>query len=129
MDKHSILRAFNEHFSEFMQDVIRVFPNDNNLQACKLAIEKMRKANPKLIMTAFTQEFVYKYRDQISSNNLDFFINNDYSDDLENASNSSLILEKINMLRDPIRNMNDTDKDKTTQYMQNLMKLSDLYCN
>lgn len=129
MDKHSILRAFNEHFSEFMQDVIRVFPNDNNLQACKLAIEKMRKANPKLIMTAFTQEFVNKYRDQISNNNLDFFINNDYSDDLKNASNSSLILEKINMLRDPIRNMNDTDKDKTTQYMQNLMKLSDLYCN
>tara|TARA_Y100001958_G_scaffold159501_1_gene161308 strand:- start:4247 stop:4636 length:390 start_codon:yes stop_codon:yes gene_type:complete len=129
MDKHSILRAFNEHFSEFMQDIIRVFPNDNNLQACKLAIEKMRKANPKLIMTSFTQEFVNKYRQQISEKNLDFFINNDYSDDLKNSSNSSLILEKINMLRDPIRNMNDADKDKTTQYMQNLMKLSDLYNN
>ena len=129
MDKHSILRAFNEHFSEFMQDIIRVFPDDNNLQACKLAIEKMRKANPKLIMTSFTQEFVNKYREQISKKNLDFFIDNDYSDDLKNSSNSSLILEKINMLRDPIRNMNEADKDKTTQYMQNLMKLSDLYNN
>ena len=127
MDKHSILRAFNEHFSEFMQDIIRVFPNDTNLHACKLAIEKMRKANPKLIMITFTQEFVYKYRDQLSNNNLDFFINNDYTDDLKNTSNSSLILEKINMLRDPIRNMNETNKNKTTQYMQNLMKLSDLY--
>lgn len=129
MDKHSILRAFNEHFSEFMQDIIRVFPHDNNLQACKLAIEKMRKANPKLIMISFTQEFVHKYREQISKKNLDFFINNDYSDDVKNSSNSSLILEKINMLREPIRNMNDADKDKTTQYMQNLMKLSDLYNN
>lgn len=127
MDKHSILRAFNEHFLEFMQDVIRVFPNDNNLHACKLALEKMRKANPKIILTAFTQEFSNKYREQINTNNIDFFINNNYSDDVKNAANPSLILEKINMLREPVSNMNEADKNKTIQYMQNLSKLSDIY--
>ena len=60
MDKKSILRAFNEHFSEFMQDIIRVFPDDNNLQACKVPIENMRKANPKLLLTTFTSEFSSK---------------------------------------------------------------------
>ena len=44
MDKHSILRAFNEHFFEFMQDIIRVFPNDNNLQACKLVQTPLKNA-------------------------------------------------------------------------------------
>ena len=110
-----------------MQDVIRVFPNDNNLHACKLALEKMRKANPKIILTAFTQEFSNKYREQINNNNIDFFINNNYSDDVKNAANPSLILEKINMLREPVSNMNEADKNKTIQYMQNLSKLSDIY--
>jgi len=127
MDNHSILRAFNEHFSEFMQDVIRVFPNDTNLHACKLAIEKIRKANPKLIITTFTHEFSKKYSEQIMNNNIDFFINNDYSNDVKNSSKQSIILEKINLLREPVRNMNESDKKKTIGYMQNLTKLSDMY--
>ena len=88
MDKKSILRAFNEHFSEFMQDVIRVFPDDNNLRACKLAIENMRKANPKLLMTTFTTEFVNKNRQQINYNNIEFFINKDYSDSVKNSAST-----------------------------------------
>ena len=127
MDKHSILRAFNEHFSEFMQDVIRVFPNDTNLRACKLAIEKMRKANPKLIITTFTREFSNKYSEQIMNNNIDFFINNDYSNDVKNSAKPSIILEKINLLREPVRNMTEPDKNKTIGYMQNLTKLSNMY--
>jgi hypothetical protein len=129
MDKKSILRAFNEHFSEFMQDVIRVFPEDNNLRACKLAIENMRKANPKLLMTTFTTEFAYKYRQQINDNNIDFFIDKDYTDSVKNAASGSMILEKINLLREPVRNMNDADKNNTIEYIKNLMKLSDMYHN
>ena len=129
MDKKCILRAFNEHFSEFMQDVIRVFPNDNNLYACKLAIEKMRKANPKLLISTFTTEFLNKYREQIKNNNIEFFIEKDYSESVKNAQSGSLILEKINLLREPVRNMNETDKEKTIEYIHNLMKLSDMYYN
>ena len=127
MDKSNILRAFNEHFSDFMQDVIRVFPNDNNLSACKIALEKIRKANPKLIMVTFTNEFVHKYREQIMNNNLDFFIKKDFSNDLHNTSNASIIIDKINLLREPVSKMNNIDKEKTIQYIQNLTKLSDIY--
>jgi len=127
MDKKSILRAFNEHFLEFMQDVIRVFPNDNNLYACKMAIDNMRKANPKLLLVTFSNEFSNKYREQINNNNIDFFINNNYSDAVRNAESASIILDKINLLREPIRNMDESDKNKTIQYIQNLTKLSDMY--
>tara|TARA_B110000858_G_C17776989_1_gene462732 strand:+ start:876 stop:1265 length:390 start_codon:yes stop_codon:yes gene_type:complete len=127
MDRTSILRAFNEHFSEFMSDVIRVFPSDNNLRACKVAIEQMRKANPKLLLTTFKQVFVNKYRQQISDDNIDFFINNDYSDDVGGTLKPSMILEKINMLRKPVGEMDVGDKEKTIKYIKNLMKLSDMY--
>ena len=129
MDKKSILRAFNEHFSEFMQDIIRVFPDDNNLQACKVAIENMRKANPKLLLTTFTSEFSSKYRNKINNDDLDFFINNDYSESVKNAASGSMILEKINLLREPVKNMNDADKRNTIEYIKNLTKLSDMYYN
>ena len=127
MDRTSILRAFNEHFSEFMADVIRLFPSDNNLRACKVAIEQMRKANPKLLLTTFKQVFVNKYRQQISDDNIDFFINNDYSDDVGGTLKPSMILEKINMLRKPVGEMDVGDKEKTIKYIKNLMKLSDMY--
>lgn len=127
MDRTSVLRAFNEHFSEFMDDVIRVFPEDNNLRACKVAIVQMRKANPKLLLITFKQVFVNKYRQQICDNNIDFFINNDYSDDVGASSKPSVILDKINMLRKPVGEMDVRDKEKTVKYVKNLMKLSDMY--
>ena len=122
-----ILRAFNEHFSELMDDVIRVFPDDTSLIACKVAIEQMRKANPKLILVTFREAFVNKYREKINEGNIDFFIDNDYEDDVVGAESSSIILEKINLLRTPVRNMKESDKNKTIKYIQNLTRLSDIY--
>ena len=29
MDKSQILKGFNEHFTEFVEDIERVFPDDN----------------------------------------------------------------------------------------------------
>ena len=127
MAKMQILRAFNEHFSELMDDVIRVFPDDTSLIACKVAIEQMRKANPKLILVTFREAFVNKYREKINEGNIDFFIDNDYEDDVVGAESSSIILEKINLLRTPVRNMKESDKNKTIKYIQNLTRLSDIY--
>ena len=127
MAKIQILRAFNEHFSELMDDIIRVFPDDTSLSACKVAIEQMRKANPKLILTTFKEAFVNKYKEQIEQGNIDFFIDNDYKDDVRGAESSSIILEKIQLLRDPVKNMNENDKNNTIKYIQNLTKLSEMY--
>jgi len=127
MDKSQVLRGFNDHFTEFVEDIERVFPNDNDIATVKTAFVKMRKANPKLIIKAFNDYFLNKYRTEIEASNIDFFINKDYNRDLSNMGDSDYILKKIDVLREPVKNMKDEDQQKVVKYIQNLSKLCDVY--
>lgn len=128
MDKSQILKGFNEHFTEFVEDIERVFPDDNDIATVKTAFVQMRKANPKLIIKAFNEYFLNKYRAEIESGNINFFINKDYNSDLSNmAGDSDYILKKIDVLREPVKNMKDEDQQKVVKYIQNLSKLCDVY--
>ena len=125
--KQQVLKVFNDHFIEFIEDVIRVFPIDQDLTTVKNYFILIRKSNPKLIITVF-HEYVYlKYNTQIQENNIQFFIDKDYKDDLTENKNSDKIIESINRLRNPICLMNEEDKMKTIKYLQNLCKLSNSY--
>jgi hypothetical protein len=57
---------------------------------------------------------------------LDFFINKDYSNDVSSAANSDKIMDSINRLRTPIKNMSQDNQDKVMKYIQNLTKLAEL---
>lgn len=127
MSSSSFLTAFNDHFTEFVNDIHSVFPEDNDILLAKNAFNTIRKANPKLIIKIWKLYIVDKYQTQIESGNIDFFINKDYSQDFANADHSSKIIEAIDRLRSPIKLMTETDQSKTMKYIQNLTKLSVLY--
>lgn len=127
MDKTQILKAFNDHFNDFIEDIHKVFPDNKDIETAKNAIAEFRKANPRMILLVFNQHVVAKYRREISEGNINFFVDKDYSGDLKGRGTSKLILEKIDCLRDPVRNMTSSDQDKVIQYLQNLVKLCDLY--
>jgi hypothetical protein len=125
--KQHLLKVFNDHFIEFIDDIIRVFPTDVDLNTVKNYFLLIRKTNPKLIIMVF-HEYVYlKYDEKIQNNNIQFFIDKDYKDDLTENKHSDKIIESINRLRNPIRLMNEEDKMKTVKYLQNLCKLSNSY--
>ena len=120
----TIITAFNDHFIEFVSDIQNVFPNDPDILATKNALIAIRKANPKLIIKIWNTFIVGKYKTEIESGNLDFFINKDYYGDVSSASNSDKIMESINRLREPIKQMTSESQSKTMKYIQNLSKLS-----
>jgi hypothetical protein len=124
-----ILSAFNDHFMEFVEDIIRVFPEEVELLTIKNSFIAIRKANPKLVIKIWTTYVVGKYKSEIESGNLDFFINKDYSEDLKQTENSSKIIEYIDKLREKIQIMGDDNREKVIQYIQNLTKLSSMYEN
>ena len=126
MSKTNILKTFNDHFEEFMNDILRVFPGDKDLLTCKEALGALRKSNPKIIMIVFKTNIIGPYREQIKNNDLEFFINKNYNGEVEDK-NSTQILSKIDMLREPVRNMCQDDKDNVIKYLNNLLKLCDLY--
>jgi hypothetical protein len=124
-----ILSAFNDHFMEFVEDVIRVFPEEVELLTIKNSFIAIRKANPKLVIKIWTTYVVGKYKSEIETGNLDFFINKDYNEDLKQTENSSKIIEYIDKLREKIQMMGDDNREKVIQYIQNLTKLSSMYEN
>jgi hypothetical protein len=38
-DKSTILRGFNNHFFEFVDEIIRIFPENQNIRECRTTFE------------------------------------------------------------------------------------------
>ena len=126
MNKSNILKTFNNHFEDFMTDILRVFPDDSDLITCQEAILTLRKNNPKIIINVFKTNVIGPYRNEIKNNNINFFINKNYTGEIDDKF-SKQILQKIDLLREPVRKMDDEDKSKVIKYLNNLLKLCDLY--
>jgi hypothetical protein len=126
-DKSSILRAFNTHLFDFMDDLISIFPNNNDLVLAKSSFDTIKKANPTAIIKAWVKFVYLPYKEVIDNGDISFFFDKDYSEDLSAVSNANKILNIIDTLRTPIKEMGDTSKEHTIKYIQNLSKLSMMY--
>jgi len=126
MANTNIISAFNKHFFEFVEDVQNAFPDSKDVFITKNTFLAAKKANPKLIVKIWKSYVVAKYRNEIESGNIDFFINKDYSGDFTKLSYSDKVTEAIDRLRDPIKDMDYENQSKAMQYLQNLMKIADL---
>lgn len=122
-----ILKAFNSHFIEFIDDIADYFSDNLDIQTTTNALKAMRKANPKLIMTHWKESIVDVYQQEIEDGDLTFFINKKYDKDINGMDNSDQVLTSINKLRQPISDMPSEDQDKSMKYIQNLCKLCHLY--
>ncbi len=122
----NILTAFNDHFLDFINDVQSVFPEDSDVLTAKNALSAIRKANPKMIVKIWKAFIADKYKSEIAAGDITFFADKDYSSDVSVSQNSDKIMESIDRLRAPIKNMSPENQAKTMKYIQNLTKLSDL---
>jgi len=126
-DKSTVLKAFNNHFIDFIQDVSNIFPENDDIKSTKTALEFLKKANPSSIVKAW-HYFVYaQYKDVIQSGDITFFFDKDYKDDLNHMKNSNEIMKAIDKIREPVKQMSDENKAHTMKYIQNLCRLSDVY--
>ena len=122
-----ILTAFNNHFVEFVEDIERAWPDDIDIATAANALKKLRKANPRLIVMIFKEHVLAPYGEKIMEGDLSYFIEKDYTKDVEGSAQAGPILEKIQHIKGPFANMEPAEKDKVLQYLQNLCKLSSLY--
>ena len=126
-DKSSILKAFNNHFFEFIQDIIFIFPENTDLKATKTALEMLKRGNPTGIIKIWNANVYEKYKDVINNGDISFFSDKDYNADLSRMNNAGEIMKAIDKMRDPVRNMSEENKGHSLKYMQNLCKLSCMY--
>jgi len=102
MSKSELLRLFNKQFDDFIKDIITAFPNDREIKLAKNAIIAIRNVNCSLVIKIWHKYIGSIYKNEIEHGNIDFFLNKDYGDDLQNSTSSGIILSKISVLREPI---------------------------
>ena len=130
MNKNQIIDTFNKHFMDFIIDIERVFPTDTDIMSMRKSLNKSLMFSPKALIRMFNDYFVALYSNEIDNGDLNFFIQNDYRTKHGYKETDDVwIINKIDILREPVSSMSDEDKSKVIQYLKNLKKLSDLYNN
>jgi hypothetical protein len=140
MDKSQLLTIFNKQFKEFIDDFARVFPNNKDISLLKMSIGSLLMITPTIVYKGYKKFVVDVYRDYIEAGDINFFIDKDYKSDLHKLEESNqftelkrlgpstnIMLEKIDALRGPVREMTPKEQANVIKYMQNMLKLSDLY--
>jgi hypothetical protein len=121
-DKGTIYRAFNKHFFEFLDDISRIFPENNEIKNAKMSFELIKMGSPTAIIKAW-----FANSSVIDAGDITFFFEKDYYDDIGHLDNSNEIMHIIDKIRGPIKNMTDKERGYTAKYIQNLSKMSVIY--
>jgi len=120
----SVLKAFNNHLLEFIEDVIRIFPNNLDIKTGKTFIEGVKRVNPKKIITYWKDNILLLYETEIHEGDITFFVNKDYRNDIGTEAQTLKVLEDIRVL---VRDTTEENKEKAMKYLQNLTKLCKIY--
>jgi len=126
-DKSIVLKAFNKFFFEFLDDIITIYPDNVEIMTAKRSANTFKRLNPSSIIKVWYSSIYRPYKSQIDEGNIDFFTEKDYSSDMCSVNNMKDVLNMIENVRDPIKNMSSNNKDHVTKYIQNLSKLSTAY--
>tara|TARA_B110000285_G_C14926205_1_gene515111 strand:+ start:381 stop:776 length:396 start_codon:yes stop_codon:yes gene_type:complete len=126
-NKSTFSKAFNKHFFEFLDDMSNIFPENDDIKVAKKSFETIKRLNTTAIIKAWYLHVYLPYKDVIDDNNIDFFIQKDYSNELSGVNKGGDILNMIDKIRKPISEMGESNKSHCAKYIQNLSKLSFMY--
>jgi len=126
-DKSTLLKTFNTQFFSFLDDIKTIYPENKEIAKGKKSFEMINMASPSIIIKIWYSHVYQHYKEEINSGNVDFFIDKDYADDLSEIANANEVVRIIEIIKEPIRNMDEKNKQHTSKYLQVLSKLSELY--
>jgi hypothetical protein len=80
-----------------------------------------------LIIKIWKEFIVDKYDSEINHGDIGFFIDKDYNQDISGLDSSNKIMDGIDRLRKPIRDMGENNQAISMRYIVNLSKISKVY--
>ena len=94
----------------------------------RTAFSSMKTLNPTAVIKIWFK-YVSKYASAIEQGDISFFIDHDYSADVDGSEKRDEVQRIIDKLRNPVRNMGTDNQAKAMKYIQNLTKISTMYVN
>lgn len=130
MSQNPYVTAFNAQIVEFINDISTVFPTNVDILTAKNGITTLQNANKRMLIKIWIEHVSDIYYSEIMSGDIGFFIEKDYMKDINKFNtDSNKVIGIINLIRTPVKLMNDRDKERSMKYIQNLTKLADIYKN
>lgn len=112
---------FNDTFKEFMQDLIRVFPDDPEFRMYELAILSTMMYYPTYLGEMFYEKVTLPFEAKIMQRDSTFFLTHDFPDVTGQHKEANAIIDKI---KDCWVNMVDENKEIVWTYFRVLVLLS-----
>ena len=126
IDRSTLIRAFNDHLFEFLEDVLKLLPGNRSMLSAIRSFQTGITFNKSIIIKCWHKYVYLKYADVIEKGDITFFFEKDYSEDLTNVSNPDKVIEIIDSIRVPVKEIceNPNNKEHALTYIQNLSRLS-----
>lgn len=117
MDK---LQKFNVTFEEFIEDMVKVIPDDAELRVYEMLLRSCLKTDPHYVLDVFHSCVTVPYGEEILSKNEDFFLRHQY-DSITEANSQAL--DVIDRIKAYWQELNDVNKEVVWKYFRVLVLL------
>lgn len=131
MNKKECLSMFLKHYFNYLSFLNKYIKNPKHSKKFKIFIEKnylVKKTNPSYLIKTWYTKISDPYLVYIKNKNKEFFMNKDYStelqDEVKKEVNINSITEQCKIIFNTI---NDEEKDIIWKYLKILSELSSLY--
>ena len=125
---------FNNKLDEFIKELIKTFPQDPDFKLFQASSRVLKLANEKKPLELFNTGLTDEYKKNIREKNEDFFLNNDYSDVLNNEklkqqpqfnNDDNMNNKLINKLKGYWSELSEENKEIVWKYFKILVLLID----
>ena len=131
MDTDKFYTIFNTKITEFLDDLIRLFPDDADFKMYKTAISLAKLADEKKPLQYYKKFVTEEYKEHIRNKNDKFFLDHDYkeilsdselSNDINSGDFSSQIVDRLKGYWSQI---SDENKEIVWNYFTLFLKISE----
>lgn len=119
----SIKQTFIQQIDNFLNELCTIFPHNGEIQLLNEKYILIRSANSNLVIEYFV-EFIYPFKNQIISEDEDFFISGGGQEEIKNNSGLKF---RDNIKKLWINEMSDENKEIIWKYFKIFILLSEKY--
>jgi len=117
MSKKIFLDTFYKQFIDFLNELHKMYPNDNDFPSFSTKLTLLKTINPMLPIQFIKTEIIDKYQEQIFKKDESFFVN---SKEIEQSSEINIFFK----LKSYITDMTDENKETVWSYIHIIIKLT-----
>lgn len=126
MSKKILIDAFYGQFSNFLEELSKLFPGDSDFPAYRTSVLLIKKANPNLVIKEIMSH-VIPFEDMIRARDAGYFLGGRPSQDAVDLVSSQSIDPVLDKLRGCWRAMSDENRKVVWDYMILLIEIAKRY--